>query len=120
VTEGVGQYPARRRTGQCDLRFGHTCFGLGQPHIGVGIGLGHLVVHQDAPGFLRKLNSSGTQFAYQALGGRRVPLAASWAFDIDYRYFATTDPTYKGTAGHRGNIEQLQRPQCGRQRHPRL
>jgi OOP family OmpA-OmpF porin len=69
------------------------------PHIGVGIGLAHLAVNQKAPGFFRNLNSSDTQFAYQGIGGLRVPLAPNWAFDLDYRYFATTEPTYKGKAG---------------------
>ena len=38
-----------------------------------------------------------TVFAYQAIGGLRYMVLPSLAFDIDYRYFATTDTTFTST-----------------------
>jgi OOP family OmpA-OmpF porin len=68
------------------------------PHIGAGIGLAHLSAKQKIAGFTL-LDSSDTQFAYQAIAGLRFPLTPNWALDLDYRYLAATDPTYKSPAG---------------------
>jgi opacity protein-like surface antigen len=70
------------------------------PHVGAGIGVAHLTAKQRIAG-ATVLNSSDTQFAYQGIAGLRVPLAPSWALDLDYRYLATTDPTYRSPAGNR-------------------
>jgi OOP family OmpA-OmpF porin len=70
------------------------------PHIGAGIGLAHLSAKQKIAGFTL-LDSSDTQFAYQAIAGLRFPLTPNWALDLDYRYLAATDPTYKSPAGAR-------------------
>jgi OmpA-OmpF porin, OOP family len=70
------------------------------PHVGGGIGLAHLQAKQKIAGFTL-LSSSDTEFAYQAIAGLRFPLAPNWALDLDYRYLATTDPTYRDTAGNR-------------------
>jgi outer membrane protein OmpA-like peptidoglycan-associated protein len=71
------------------------------PHVGAGIGVAHLAVSQKVPGYFTNPNSSDTVFAYQGIAGLRVPIAPNWAFDLDYRYLATSDPTYKGTLGSR-------------------
>ena len=70
------------------------------PHVGGGIGLAHLNATQKIAGFTL-LNSSDTQFAYQAIAGLRFPLAPNWSLDLDYRYLATTDPSYRDVAGNR-------------------
>jgi OOP family OmpA-OmpF porin len=70
------------------------------PHVGAGIGVAHLTATQKFAG-VTLLDSSDTQFAYQAIAGLRVPLAPNWALDLDYRYVATTDPTFRTPAGNR-------------------
>jgi OOP family OmpA-OmpF porin len=70
------------------------------PHVGAGIGVAHLKAKQKFAG-TTLLDSSDTEFAYQAIAGLRVPLAPNLALDLDYRYLATTDPTYKSPAGAR-------------------
>ena len=40
------------------------------------------------------LNGSTWQFGYQAIAGFRYDINPLLAFDIDYRYLATTDPTF--------------------------
>ena len=40
------------------------------------------------------LKGSGWQFGYQAIGGIRYEFSPTVAFDLDYRYLATTDPTF--------------------------
>jgi outer membrane protein OmpA-like peptidoglycan-associated protein len=70
------------------------------PHVGGGIGVAHLTAKQRIAG-TTILNSSDTEFAYQGIAGLRVPLAPNWALDLDYRYLATTDPTYRSPAGNR-------------------
>ncbi len=40
------------------------------------------------------LKGSGWQFGYQAIAGIRYEFSPSVAFDLDYRYLATTDPTF--------------------------
>ena len=70
------------------------------PHVGAGIGVAHLQAKQKFAG-ATILNSSDMQFAYQGIAGLRVPIAPNWAVDLDYRYLATTDPTYRSPAGAR-------------------
>ena len=70
------------------------------PHVGGGIGVAHLAAKQRIAG-ATILNSSDTEFAYQGIAGLRVPIAPNWALDLDYRYLATTDPTYRSPAGSR-------------------
>src|SRR3954454_3473870 len=47
-------------------------------------------------------SSTSTQFGYQAIAGIRYNINPSLAFDIDYRYFATTDPSFKVAKGKGG------------------
>jgi outer membrane protein OmpA-like peptidoglycan-associated protein len=75
------------------------------PHIGVGIGA---VVQHDGvstrsgtsignySGTL--IHGSDTEFGYQAIAGIRYNINPSLAFDLDYRYLATTDATFKVAA----------------------
>jgi outer membrane protein OmpA-like peptidoglycan-associated protein len=70
------------------------------PHVGAGIGVAHLKAKEKFAG-ATLLNSSDTEFAYQGIAGLRFPIAPNWALDLDYRYLATTDPTYKSPAGAR-------------------
>jgi OmpA-OmpF porin, OOP family len=88
------------------------------PHIGVGIGavdiidsvsLNNTTIGALPPGVTQTpvglvpvpqtfggtlLHGSSWQFGYQAIAGFRYEFSPSVAFDLDYRYLATTDPTF--------------------------
>ena len=76
------------------------------PHLGVGIGA---VNQHDAISLLppgspiiggNTIASSNTwAFGYQAIVGIRYNINPALAFDLDYRYLATTDPTFKAIGG---------------------
>lgn len=74
-------------------------FGLGwafTPHIGAGIGA---VGVRDGWG-VRGLGGTFArdtewEFGYQAIAGIRYNINPSLAFDVDYRYLGTTDPTFR-------------------------
>jgi len=44
------------------------------------------------------LHGNSWQFGYQAIAGLRYDFSPSVSFDLDYRYLATTDPTFNNTA----------------------
>ena len=81
------------------------------PHIGVGIGAVNL--HNSAslgagvPGLAGTVCASGCtlvsnsqwEFGYQGIAGIRYNINPALAFDLDYRYLATTDPTFKAVTG---------------------
>jgi OmpA-OmpF porin, OOP family len=70
------------------------------PHIGAGIGAVELrdgmsttgVYTGPNPGSIT--NRTTWEFGYQAIGGFRYNINPALAFDLDYRYFATTDPSF--------------------------
>src|SRR5438132_122970 len=88
------------------------------PHIGAGIGavdvidsvtLNNTTIAALPPGVLQTppglvplpqtfggtfLKGSGWQLGYQAIGGIRYDFSPAVSFDLDYRYLATTDPTF--------------------------
>jgi OOP family OmpA-OmpF porin len=72
------------------------------PHIGVGIGAVdlHDSISTRAPRAFTLESSSDWEFGYQAIAGIRYNINPALAFDLDYRYLATTDPTFKGILGH--------------------
>jgi OmpA-OmpF porin, OOP family len=65
------------------------------PHIGGGIGAAQ--VTRNLSNIFGGTHDTVTGFAYQAIGGLRYMVLPSLAFDIDYRYFATTDTTFAST-----------------------
>ncbi len=81
------------------------------PHIGVGIGAVNL--HNSAslqsgiPALAGTVCAQGCtlvsnsqwEFGYQGIAGIRYNINPALAFDLDYRYLATTDPTFKGING---------------------
>jgi OmpA-OmpF porin, OOP family len=66
------------------------------PHIGAGVGAVDLRDHWSTAGGL-SADSSSWEFGYQAIAGFRYDINPSLAFDLDYRYLATTDPTFHFT-----------------------
>jgi len=53
------------------------------PYVGAGVGAVGVV------------DANAWEFGYQAMGGLRYNFNPSLALDVEYRYFATTDPTFR-------------------------
>jgi len=64
------------------------------PHIGGGIGAVQLHDSWGIPGIGTITSSSSWQFGYQAIAGIRYNINPALAFDVDYRYMGTTDPSF--------------------------
>jgi OOP family OmpA-OmpF porin len=69
------------------------------PHIGAGVGAVGLHDSWGIPGVGTFASSTDWEFGYQAIAGVRYNINPNLAFDIDYRYLATTDPTFKFSGG---------------------
>ncbi len=71
------------------------------PHLGVGIGAVNLNLGASfAPlAGAQVARGNSWQFGYQALAGVRYNVNPNLAFDVDYRYLGTTDPTFRTTVG---------------------
>ena len=65
------------------------------PHIGVGIGAMNVFDGLRVPGRGQVFNDSNWQFGYQAIAGVRYEINALFALDLDYRYLATTESTFR-------------------------
>ena len=64
------------------------------PHIGGGVGAVNLVERVNVPAG-RLLRGDDWVFGYQAIGGVRYNVSPNLAFDLDYRYLATTDAKFR-------------------------
>ena len=66
------------------------------PYVGVGVGAARLSLND--VGFTTPFNftasASDWQFAYQGIAGVRYAFNPTWSLNLDYRYFATLDPTF--------------------------
>ena len=72
------------------------------PHLGFGIGAVNLhdsIATKPPLGDVTIASSSDWQFGYQGIAGIRYNINPALAFDLDYRYLATTDPTFKAIGG---------------------
>src|SRR5258708_29589755 len=65
------------------------------PHVGAGIGAGGLRDGFSIPGFGNVSHDTQWEFGYQAIAGIRYNINPALAFDLDYRYLATTDPSFR-------------------------
>jgi opacity protein-like surface antigen len=65
------------------------------PHIGVGIGPMRVFDGLSVPSSRVVFNDSNWQFGYQAIAGLRYEINAFLALDLDYRYLATTESTFR-------------------------
>src|SRR5262245_9594588 len=65
------------------------------PHLGVGIGVAEQEQQGKLPGVTFGVHGTQTDFAYQGIAGFRWWASPAVAVDVDYRYFATLDPTFK-------------------------
>ncbi|MBO0737432.1 MAG: OmpA family protein [Alphaproteobacteria bacterium] len=70
------------------------------PHFGFGVGAADVFDGLKAPGIGQLFNNSTWQFGYQGIAGIRYNLDPTLTLDLDYRYMATTQPTFAipGTA----------------------
>ena len=64
------------------------------PHFGFGVGAADVFDGLKLPGIGQLFNDSSWQFAYQGIAGIRYNLSPTFTVDLDYRYFATTQPTF--------------------------
>ena len=64
------------------------------PHFGFGVGAVNVFDGLKVPGIGQLFNDSTWQFGYQGIAGIRYNLSPTLTFDIDYRYLATTQPTF--------------------------
>jgi OOP family OmpA-OmpF porin len=64
------------------------------PHLGFGVGAVDVFDGLKLPGIGQLLNNSSWQFGYQGIAGIRYNLSPTFTLDLDYRYFATTQPTF--------------------------
>ncbi|HEY2528452.1 MAG TPA: outer membrane beta-barrel protein [Xanthobacteraceae bacterium] len=65
------------------------------PHIGVGIGAMHVFDGLKVSGNSQVFNDSDWQFGYQAIAGLRYAINSRFVIDLDYRYLATTESTFR-------------------------
>ena len=72
------------------------------PHLGAGVGAVELhdAISRKAPAVPATISSSSQWvFGYQGIAGIRYNINPALAFDLDYRYLATEDPTFKTATG---------------------
>jgi OmpA-OmpF porin, OOP family len=65
------------------------------PHFGVGIGAVQISDGVRLPGIGQFINDSTWQFGYQGIAGLRYNLSPAFTLDLDYRYLATTQPSFR-------------------------
>jgi outer membrane protein OmpA-like peptidoglycan-associated protein len=65
------------------------------PHFGVGIGAVNISDGVRLPGVGQFINDSTWQFGYQGIAGIRYNISPALTLDLDYRYLATTEPTFR-------------------------
>jgi outer membrane protein OmpA-like peptidoglycan-associated protein len=65
------------------------------PHIGAGIGAVDIIDQARVRGVGQIFNNSDWELGYQAIAGIRYNVSPNLAIDLDYRYFATTDATFR-------------------------
>src|SRR5260370_12896572 len=71
------------------------------PHLGLGVGAVQLhdSISRKAPFVpISIASSSDWELGYQGIAGIRYNINPSLAFDLDYRYLATTDPTFRSSS----------------------
>ncbi len=69
------------------------------PYIGIGVGMAQAKLDNFAVRGTLLANSSDTVFAYQPMVGVRYHITDALALGVEYRYFATVDPTFKDSSG---------------------
>jgi len=68
------------------------------PYFGLGIGISQVSIDASFAG-VKLLDDSATVFAYQFIAGVGIPVSPKTTIDINYKYFATADPSFSTTGG---------------------
>jgi len=68
------------------------------PHIGAGVGAVDVVEHAKVAGIGGIANDDSWNFGYQGIVGATYNINPNLSLDVDYRYLATTDPTFHYTS----------------------
>jgi len=69
------------------------------PYLGGGVGRARIALNDLQINHTNFVNKSDLQFAYQGIAGVRYQVTERLSLDLDYRYFATTDPDFKDLGG---------------------
>ena len=64
------------------------------PHVGFGVGAAEVVDGLKLSGIGQVFNGSSWRFGYQGIAGIRYHLSGAFTLDLDYRFFATIEPTF--------------------------
>ncbi len=77
------------------------------PYLGIGVGVASVKLDNFMVGGKPLSNSSDMVFAYQPIVGVKYFLTTNLALGLEYRYFATVQPTFKDSSGRSftGRIE---------------
>ena len=67
--------------------------GVWHPMLGAGIGVAHLNASNVHEGASPEYSFNQWRFAYQGVAALAYDLTSNWQAKVDYRYFATLDPT---------------------------
>lgn len=70
-----------------------------KPYIGGGIGMARVSANDIRINGSQLADDSDVVFAYQAIGGLGYELSQHLTAFVEYRYFATLDPTFNATGG---------------------
>ncbi|HEV2265213.1 MAG TPA: OmpA family protein [Stellaceae bacterium] len=71
------------------------------PYIGIGVGASHVTLDNLRANGTTLANSSDTVFAYEPIVGVNYMVLPNLALGLEYRYFATVDPSFASTSGGR-------------------
>ena len=69
------------------------------PYIGGGIGVARLKLDTKSTSAGTVIDDTDTQFAYQGIVGASWEFMPNWRLALDYRYFATSDPSFSARVG---------------------
>jgi OmpA-OmpF porin, OOP family len=64
------------------------------PHVGFGVGAAEVVDELNLTDTGQVFNGSSWRFGYQGIAGIRYRISAAFTLDLDYRFFATIEPTF--------------------------
>ncbi|HKR20223.1 MAG TPA: OmpA family protein [Stellaceae bacterium] len=71
------------------------------PYIGIGVGASHVTLDNLRANGTTLANSSDTVFAYEPIVGVNYMVLPNLALGLEYRYFATVDPSFAASSGGR-------------------
>jgi OmpA-OmpF porin, OOP family len=65
------------------------------PYIGAGIGMARVEENRTKGAGVNYIDDSDNRFAYQGIAGLNWVFNPKWSMNVEYRYFATSDATFK-------------------------